>query len=323
MPVLRPRHVSHRTAALAGLLLLAGTASAEVVWLRDGDRLTGKIVAETKRSVRLRTPYGQLLIPKSRIERLVRADGKEEVFGAPSPGPSPSPVVPAVPAARLVLVITGASFWHAWDRREAPADPTLRLELRLDEEPIASWTDQHLDPEDLRGAVVNTFAFDAGDASGQAAADVRLGAPEVQPGRVRLRLEAPGWTGRDRRLGVAYQTNDGTAEKPSWRDAAFAAEAVTLPADGPAVIQVRQDRGRMEYTGFPRKRMRHVETFLIDLAPEYASPSPSPSPSPFGRGSKPVREGIQAGPGGDPGSVLTLLRPRPSLDRWTRWPGRR
>ena len=255
-----------RAAVLSALLApWALSAAAEVVWLRDGDRVTGRIVSETRRSLRLQTPYGRLLIPKSRIERLVRADGREEVLNPPSPAPSP----PAgEPVARLLLVVTGASFWQAWDRRDAPADPTLRLEVRLDEEPVAAWTDARLDPDDLPGAVVNTFAFDAGDAVGVAAADATPGTPEVQPGRVRLRIDTTRRVGAESRLGVAYQANEGTQEAPLWRDLAVAAEAVTLREEAPAVVQVRQDRGRMEYAGFPRKRMRNVESFRIDLVPE-------------------------------------------------------
>jgi hypothetical protein len=31
---------------------------------------------------------------------------------------------------------------------------------------------------------------------------------------------------------------------------------------------VRQDRGRMEFSGLTRKRMKNVETFHIELQPE-------------------------------------------------------
>ena len=41
----------------------------------------------------------------------------------------------------------------------APVDPSLRLELRLDDETLASYVDSTLDPEDLPKAVVNSFVF--------------------------------------------------------------------------------------------------------------------------------------------------------------------
>jgi hypothetical protein len=261
--------VSVRAAALAAALLLAPAAAwPEIVWLRNGDRLTGTIVSETTTSVRLKLPFATLLIPKSRIERLIRADGKEEVL-ATSPlvavaSPRPTPP-PAPPRPNLVLAVTGASFWQAWDRKEAPADPTLRLQVRVDEQPVATWVDATLDPEDLPGAVVNTFAFTSGDEAGVAAPGVLLMPPEVQPGRVLLRIGAPTVVGPDRHVRVSYQVNEGTDAAPAWRELAAAGTTVTVRADGPTLLQLRQDRGRMEFT---RKRMRDVDSFRIDIEPE-------------------------------------------------------
>ena len=271
MPRLRAADVRRRPLGAAALVLaaIATSASAEVVWLRNGDRLSGTIVSETARAVRLKTAFATVLIPKSRIERLVRADGKEEVLHpAESAAAPPLPPATVVPVVHLALAVTGASFWQAWDKRDAPADPSLRLELRIDEQPIASWADGHLDPQDLPGAVVNTFAFAPGDEAGVSAPGVVLAPPEVQPGRVVLRLEVPGATGENRRLRLAYQVNEGTAESPAWREVAAASSAITLRADAPTVVQLRQGRGRMEFAGFPRKRMRGVESFRIDLSTE-------------------------------------------------------
>jgi hypothetical protein len=209
-------------------------------------------------------PFATVLIPKSRIDRLVRADGTEEVLAAPAPLAAGSPTLPPKPAARLVLVVTGASFWQAWDPKDAPSDPTLRLQVRIDEEPVATWVDAGLDPEDLPGAVVNTFAFTSGEEAGMAAPGVLLTPPEVQPGRVVLRIGLAGVAG-PRQLRVSYQVNEGGAAAPAWRDVATATATATLQPDGPTVVQLRQDRGRMEYT---RRRMRDVETFRIEVATE-------------------------------------------------------
>lgn len=258
--------MSARAAALAaGLLITPTWLLAEVVWLRNGDRLTGTIVSETARSVRLKMPFATILIPRSRIERLVRADGKEEVLGGAPPVAAASPTPPPMPTARLVLVVTGASFWQAWDRKDAPADPTLRLQVRVDEEPVATWVDAGLDPDDLPGAVVNTFAFTSGDEAGMAAPGVLLAPPEVQPGRVVLRIGLPGPAGPDRHLRVSYQVNEGGAAAPAWRDVSTATATATLRRNGPTVVQLRQDRGQMEYA---RKRMRDVETFRIEMVAE-------------------------------------------------------
>jgi RNase P/RNase MRP subunit p29 len=234
-----------------------------VVWLRDGDRITGRILSETARTVRLQTPFGRLAIPKSRIERLVRADGREEVLHPPEVAPSPSPT-PA-PVGRLVLAISGKTFWQAWDRKDAPADPSLRLEVRLDEEPVAAWADARLDPEEMPGAVVNAFSFAPADVTATAAPHVELVPPEVRPGRVVLHLGLPGALDTTRRLRLAYQVDEGTVASPAWRDVAGAARSVGFRADTPTVVEVLQDRGRMEFSGFPRHRMRNVETFRIEL----------------------------------------------------------
>ena len=237
-----------------------------VVWLLNGDRLTGTIASESKTSIRVKLPFASILVPKSSIERLSR-DGKEEVLHEATEhvtvvAPAPRPA--AVPAAHLVLVITGASFWQAWDRKDAPVDPTLRLHVRIDEAEVAAWADGTLDPRDLPGAVVNTFAF-TGEEAGLAAPHVLLSPPEVQPGRVVLRVDVPGVVGENRRLSVTYQANEGSVENPAWRDVVMATATLTLRGDGPTPIQLRQARGQME---FARKHMREVESFRIDISTE-------------------------------------------------------
>jgi len=238
-----------------------------VVWLLNGDRLTGTVASESKTSLRIKLPFASVLIPKSRIERVVRADGKEEVLHEAVERVTvvaPAPPKPAVPTAHLVLVLTGASFWQAWDRKDPPVDPTLRLHIRIDEAEVAAWADGKLDPQDLPGAIVNTFAF-TGDEAGLAAPHVLLSPPEVQPGRVVLRVDVPGVVGENRRLSVTYQVNEGSVESPAWRDVVMATATLTLRGDGPTPIQLRQARGQME---FARKRMREVESFKIEISGE-------------------------------------------------------
>jgi len=237
-----------------------------VVWLLNGDRLTGTIASESKTSLRVKLPFASILIPKNSIERLSR-DGKEEILHESREQVTvvaPAPRVPAVPTAHLVLVLTGASFWQAWDRKDAPVDPTVRLHIRIDEAEVAAWADGTLDPRDLPGAVVNTFAF-TGDEAGLAAPHVLLSPPEVQPGRVVLRVDVPRVVGENRRLSVTYQVNEGSVENPAWRDVVMATSTLTLRGDGPTPIQLRQARGQME---FARKHMREVESFRIEISTE-------------------------------------------------------
>jgi hypothetical protein len=238
-----------------------------VVWLLNGDRLTGTIVSETKTAIRVKLPFASVLVPKIRIERLVRADGKEEVLHEATDHVTvvaPAPRAPVLPTAHLVLVVTGASFWQAWDRKDPPPDPTLRLQVRIDEEAVAAWADGTLDPKDMPGAIVNTFAF-TGDVAAMAAPHVLLSPAEVQPGRVVLRVDVPKVVGENRRVSVVYQVNEGSVESPAWRDVAMATSTLTLRGEGPTPIQIRQSRGQME---FARKRMREVESFHIEISTE-------------------------------------------------------
>ena len=277
MPDVRAGHVSRRGRAgwaaivVALLIVPLASARADVFVLLTGDRISGKPVLNGKRAITVQTPFGRLVIPRSRIERIIRADGTEEtvnqrLIAAPAATPAPTASRP-VPRPRLVLVIQGQTFFQAWDgKTAAKVDPSLRLELRLDEEPIASWVDAKTDPE-IKGVLLNTFSFAAEDIAAFAGRGVELAAPEVQPGRAVLKIGLATQRAR-RKLRLAYQVNDADAEHPAWRDRAEATTEVDLRPESPTIVQVRQNRGKMEFSGFLRRRMKNVETFQIDLHPE-------------------------------------------------------
>ncbi len=281
MPDVRAGHVSRRRARpwWAAVLVLAllplAYARAEIYVLLTGDRITGKPVGKGKNTVTVETQFGRLVIPRSRIQRILKADGSEEVVNPPlivavaTPEPAPPRLVPRP---RLVIVIQGQSFFHAWAGKDAAqTDPSLRLELRLDEEAIASWVDAKTDPE-IKGVVLNSFSFAPEDVSSFAGRGVELAPPEIQPGRAVLKIGLAPQTAR-RRLRLAYQINDGDAEHPAWHNQAEGSTDVELRPDTPTIVQVHQDRGQMEFSGFLglgllHRRMKHVETFRIDLQAE-------------------------------------------------------
>jgi len=262
-----------RRAPRGGLTLVAACAAwlpgptvrGDVFILRGGDQITGQPIQEGKRSFKVKTPYGVLTIPRAKVDRIVRPDGREDLV-------NPEPVVtvatlPESRRARLILIITGATFWHAWDPKGRP-DPTLRLEVSLDEEVIATYVDAKTDP-DIRGAVVNAFSFDPDDVAVVSGEEALVLPPEARPGRIALKIdvrasEAP------RLLRVAYQAAEGPAEERGWRDLAAGSTGVELRAESPTFIRVSQDRGRMEFSGFFRRRMKHVETFALELTAERA-----------------------------------------------------
>lgn len=249
--------------ALPFLALLALPAAADVYHLSDGDRITGKTVSKAGNQFRIQTPYGRLTIPKAKVHKIVKDDGTEELLNVPIGIPTPAPTPPPL---RLVLIVTGASFWQAWPAKEAAADPTLRFQVSLDEEPLATYVDAQTDP-DIPGAVVNAFSFEPGIAI-DAPEAVTAHAPESRPGRISLKLEVPAERAGERRLRVAYQTNDAGKEQPAWRDVSAASIHVALESDTTNFVRLRQDRGRMEFSGLTRKRMKNVETFRIEMGLE-------------------------------------------------------
>jgi hypothetical protein len=253
-------------AAAAYLWLLAAGLRADVFILRGGDRITGQPLVEGKRSFKVKTPYGVLNIPREKVDRIVRPDGKERLVN-PEPA-APVATVATLPKgkrARLVLMITGKTFWQAWDPRAGHRDPTLRFQVRLDEEVVATYVDARTDP-DIPGAMVNAFSFAAAEVVFIAGKDALVLPPEQRPGRITLKVDVPAREA-PRLLRVAYQGLE-TADDSSWRDLAVGSREIELRGEAPVFVSVEQDRGRMEFSGFPRRRMRNVETFDLDLRPE-------------------------------------------------------
>jgi hypothetical protein len=249
---------------LLALGLLAASAGADVVYLTNGDKITGKFATSSRKSYVLMTPFGRLNVPRDKIWKIEKADGTEEVINAPGAA--------ALPTVRLILVIMGSTFWQAWDPKDAAAtDPALRFEVRLDEETVASYIDNKQDPDEIPKAVVNSFSFNSTDVTLEPAAGVHLPLPEARPGRIVLKIDVPVPPAGARRLRVAYQTNGGTAPDAAWKDLATAEASVELSREAPTFLQVRQDRGKMEFSGFPKKKMRLVDTFRLTLQPDTGS----------------------------------------------------
>lgn len=248
--------------AFAALAWTAPASAADVLLLRNGDRISGRIVGETSRSIRIETPYGRLVIPRGTIERIQRQGQREEVLNPPAPDAPPAARVTR--GVRLVLVMLGRTFWQAWDPREPPVDPTLRFEVRVDEEPVVFYLDGTTDPDEIPRALVNAFSFAAGDVAVKAAPGVEVAPPEVRAGRIVLKLDLPAARAGQRKVRLAYQANTGAAAEPVWRDLTEGSLTLALSAATASFVQVRQDPGRMEFSGFPRRRMKRVETFRLD-----------------------------------------------------------
>ena len=187
LPHLWARHVRALRAAALGTALCLGLTTAggaDVVTLKDGDRVRGKTVARGTKRLRLQTAYGLLIIPLEKIDKITHDDGTEEVIGAPA---APEPVAtppPPPPVARLALVVTGKTFWYAWDPKAPPADPSLRLEVKLGDQTIAAYVDGQVDEGEIPGVLVNAFSFAPEAVTALAGPESRVLLPENRPGRI-------------------------------------------------------------------------------------------------------------------------------------------
>lgn len=249
--------------ALAALaIVVAPSAGADVYVLTDGDRVTGKTVFKGQKTFTVQTPYGRLIIPRAKVERIVHDDGREEVLNPP---PAPPPPPEPTPPLHMILVITGKTFWYAWDPpKGVTVDPTLRLQVTLDEVPIATYVDARLDPDEIPGAAVNAFSFLAADIAVTTGSGAQLPMPpEARPGRIVLRIDLPPEKAGHHRLRLAYQVDEGSEAEPAWRDMAEASLDLDLKPDSPTFVQVQQDPGRMEFSGLGRHKMKNVDSFRL------------------------------------------------------------
>jgi hypothetical protein len=269
-----------RAGILMLLLALATPTKDDLYVLTNGDRISGKTLSKTKVAMVVQTAYGRLTLPRTKIERIVWSDGHEEIVNVP-----PVPPPPPEPSLHLALTISGQAFWQAWSHspKGKELDPTLRLDVRLDDEPIATYVDSHLDPGDLPGPIVNSFSFSPGEVSVKAVEGVVAEAPETQPGRSVLKLKLNSSRAGKKRLVLAYQVNEGTPAEPTWHDLVAGDIEVDLEKGSPTEVLVQQERGRMDYSGLLHKKMRNIETFRVDVHAQGSSPgaeAPEPSPKP-------------------------------------------
>jgi hypothetical protein len=239
--------------AFGVLALSPRPASAETLLLDDGDRISGRILSRDESVVRIETPFGQLRVPRSRIVRLIGT------------GDTPAPRgAAAAPDVLLDLTIVGQAFWQARESVQLRSqDNTLRFELRLDGALLAAYEDYTLDPGEIGHAAVNVFSFRPREARAISAKGVKLSPAASHPGRVTLQLTLPPSAAGRHRLTVSYlgsSNADGTREVRS-----FAALDLLLRESTPCHLSLSQRRGEMEFAGWPRRRMRGIDTFTLSL----------------------------------------------------------
>jgi hypothetical protein len=250
--------------------LVSATAVGEVVHLKNGDVVHGALVAANNDEVTLKTPYGQLVIPKKEIERIDYQDSAPR----PAPPPAASPVRenpspprrPDVKAAgpAIELRIKGRSFWYAFDSPEhAPADTSIRLRLYVGSERACTFIDDKHDTYD-GWILYNDFTFPAArlvesregydcsvDRTADGAIVVRIGLPNSTPSRPMIRM--------------LYEVNEGSHTAPTWMDVVTRSFSMEVAPGKVGIATLEQNADALEYTGVFKKRMKNVELFQLEV----------------------------------------------------------
>ncbi|MGH9336292.1 MAG: hypothetical protein ACRD21_21355, partial [Vicinamibacteria bacterium] len=249
-------------------------AAAEVIRLNNGDVIHGTLVAANNTEVRLKTPYGELTIPKKDIDRI----DYEGSGGGGDPAPerprvtsTAGPVSGSTAAtgdrdrAALRLQILGRSFWYAFDSPpEAPRDASIRLRVYVGSDRACTFVDAK--PDTVDGVTLyNSFTFSPTDSQlveSLEGYDCRV--EKAGDGAVVLRVGlSPGSSSGLQTVRMLYEVNEGTARISRWIDAVSRSFSVQVAPGKEAVVLLEQNADALEYTGFFKKTMKNVELFQL------------------------------------------------------------
>jgi hypothetical protein len=257
--------------------LAAASVAAEVVHLNNGDAIHGTLVAANNTQVTLKTPYGELVIPKKDIARI---DYDESKAAAPpgKPGeasPSSRPPDRSDPAATtraseratITLQIQGRSFWYAFDSPPGlSVDPSLRLRLYIGGSRACTFVDDK--PDTVDGVTLyNSFTFSPTDSrllESLEGYDCRV--EKAQDATVVLRVTLPpGASSGAPTVRMLYEVNEGDKSSPRWIDAVARSFTIQVAPGKEAVAVLEQNADALEYTGIFKKKMKNVELFEMSL----------------------------------------------------------
>ncbi len=257
--------------------LTAASAAAEIVHLNNGDVIHGTLVAANNNQVTLKTPYGELVIPKKDIARIdydesLTPPGSRGPGGSTPSAPSPGADVPkaqgrAPERASITLEIGGRSFWYAFDSPPGlSVDPSLRLRMYVGSDRACTFVDEK--PDTVDGVTLyNSFTFSPTDSrilESLEGYDCKV--EKAQGGAVVLRLTLPPRASSGvQSVRMLYEVNEGTQSTPRWIDAVARSFSIEVAPGREAVAVLEQNADALEYSGFFKKAMKNVELFKMTL----------------------------------------------------------
>jgi hypothetical protein len=254
--------------------LIAASAAAEVVHLNNGDSIHGTLVAANNTQVTLKTPYGELIIPKKDIASIEYDESKASSGSGKPGGTSPSSGSADLAAPRktseratLTLKIQGRSFWYAFDSPPGlSVDPSLRLRLYIGSDRACTFVDDK--PDTVDGVTLyNSFTFSPTDSrllESLEGYDCKV--ENAQDGAVVLRVTlSPSASSGVQSVRMLYEVNEGDKSSPRWLDAVARAFSIAVAPGKEAVAVLEQNADALEFTGFFKKKMKNVELFQMSL----------------------------------------------------------
>lgn len=256
-----------------GAILVSALATGEIVYLTNGDVVHGTLVAANNTELTLKTPYGQLVIPKKEIERIdyQETEAKAEPGAKGKPG-ADRPEAP--PLARgdggrgsISLQIEGRSFWYAFDSPpEAPADTSIRLRLYVGDARACSFVDEK--PDTIDGQTLyNSFTFSPTDSRLlESLEGYECSVEKAEDGVVRLKVSLPPEASTGTQvIRMLYQVNEGDRGAPRWVDVVSRSFSMEVAPGKEAFAVLEQNADALEYSGFFKKRMKNLDLFQMDV----------------------------------------------------------
>lgn len=254
--------------ALLASALLASLATAEVVHLTNGDVVHGTLVAANNDEVTLKTPYGQLVIPKEEIARIDYSGGAAPAAAAEAKAPAEPPdelPAPTGERGRLVLHITGRSFWYAFDSPpDRPADTSIRLRLYVGSARACTFVDEK--PDTVDGSTLyNSFTFSPTDSRLlETLEGFECSVTKSDDGEVTLAVGLPPDFSTGRQLvRMVYEVNEGDPSLPRWLDVVSRSFSVEVAPGKVASVILEQHAEALEYSGFFKKQMKNLDQFQL------------------------------------------------------------